>query len=104
MDKTTGRDLIRRVSARNNVAPDELACHIDAFFEELTGVLARGGEVAIRRFGTFKPMDIPGNTRPDPSSGVKKEFPATRTARWRPSKLVRDRLRNVTRSESQRTR
>lgn len=85
-------DLIKVVAIRTNLPPEEVACIVDTFLEEITSALAGGEEVAIRRFGTFKPLTIRGNTRPDPSSGQSFNFPATRTARWRPSKLVRDRL------------
>jgi DNA-binding protein HU-beta len=65
---------------------------LDAFQAVITESLAEGKEVRLTGFGNFGVSDRKAGKGRDPRSGAEIDIPASKTARFRPSKQLKDAL------------
>ena len=63
---------------------------VDAVFDTITQALARGEEVTITGFGTFRVSKRAARMGINPKTGAKIQIAAKTVARFRPGKMLKD--------------
>ncbi len=61
--------LIKTLSDRRNISPDEAAMIVNTFFDSIKDSLKNGDRVEIRGFGSFKIKEYQGYQGRNPSTG-----------------------------------
>ncbi len=94
MNKT---EVVRALAERTGVSVAEAARCLEALFGAEEGivpaVLATGGSVALRGFGTFEARRYQPRLSRSPLTGVVTQLPARRAVGFRPAAGLRARLR-----------
>lgn len=87
MNKT---DLIQKVSENAFLTREQAARAVAAVFEGIEDALAAGEDVVILGFGSFDVVDRAPRAGRHPRTGERMEIPATRQARFKPGKTLKD--------------
>lgn len=90
---TTKRDLVERVSARQNgVSKMQVQEVVQTFLEEIVSALSKGERIELRDFGVFTPKTRAARKARNPKTGAEVSVPETRTASFKPGKEFKNRL------------
>lgn len=79
-------------AAKIEVKKQALAA-VEAVFSSITKTLARGEEVAMTGFGTFRAVKVAARSGRNPKTGEKLEIPASVRPKFRPGKALKDAVR-----------
>ena len=84
------RELIAQVSQKANLSSTDAAHAVDAVLSAVREALVKGQTVALTGFGTFSVTRRAERVARNPKTGEKVTVPASRQARFRPSKIFKD--------------
>ena len=85
-------DLIGIVADKATLTKVQAAEAVDAMFEAITEALKAGEEVRLVGFGTFAVSKRKATTGRNPSTGAAIQIPASKQAKFRPGKTLKDSL------------
>lgn len=84
------RELIAQTSEGASLTRAQAAKALDVMLEAVTKALAKGQTVAITGFGSFSVTRRSEHVCRNPKTGEQVSVPASRTPRFRPSKILKD--------------
>ena len=84
--------LIDAIAAEQNLAKTQTAQIVDAVFENITKSLAKGEELAVSGFGTFKVSQRKARTGRNPKTGEVINVAAKRLPFFKVGKELKDRV------------
>jgi DNA-binding protein HU-beta len=85
-------ELIADVAERMSDSKTKAGEAVDAVFDAITAALQDGGEVRLPAFGVFAVSMRKAREGRNPQTGEKVAVPASRAARFRPGKALKDAL------------
>jgi len=85
-------DLVDRIAELTGIPKTRVALCYDTLFELMIEALAEGDKVAVPNFGTFLVSERQARTGRNPATGEAISIPASKTARFKPSKNLKDQL------------
>ncbi len=85
-------ELIADVSERMSDSKIKAGEAVDAVFDAITNALKNGDEVRLPAFGVFVVSQRKAREGRNPQTGEKVLVPASRAARFRPGKALKDQL------------
>jgi nucleoid DNA-binding protein len=88
-------DLVKQVSRRVGMDPDDVDRVVVAALEQIADDLAAGRDVSFRTFGVFTSRVLAGFVRPNPRDGHVMQVPGRATVTFRPSVTLKRRLNAV---------
>lgn len=83
-------ELVSRVSANSAYSKDFVRHIVGKIADEIIKTVTKGERVQIRGFGTFRSYKLAQRVRRMPKTGVKVQFPATTSVKFRPSVNFRE--------------
>jgi DNA-binding protein HU-beta len=86
----TKAELVSHVSKRSNITKNAASAALTSLVEAIQQTLKKGGEVRISSLGTFRVVQRKARAGVNPRTGAKIRIPATRAARFRAAKALRD--------------
>jgi DNA-binding protein HU-beta len=86
-------ELVDAVSARTDLRKSEASKAVDAVFESITAALRSGGDVRLVGFGTFSVAKRAASEGRNPRTGEKIMIAASKQAKFKPGKVLRDSLK-----------
>ena len=84
------RELIAQTSEGASLTRAQAAKALDVMLEAVTKALAKGQTVAITGFGSFSVTRRSERVCRNPKTGEQVSVPASRTPRFRPSKILKE--------------
>jgi len=89
----TRSELIERLAqTQNNLTPEDVDLAVRELLEHMSAALAAGDRVEIRGFGSFALHHRPARNGRNPRTGEDVIVEERYTPRFRPGKLLRDRI------------
>jgi DNA-binding protein HU-beta len=88
----TKSDLIDSLSTKNAFPRPKAEEIVDFLLDEIIGALKQGEKVNISGFGTFTVSDRKARTGRNPKTGEPIDIPASRSAKFRAGKMLKDAL------------
>jgi len=85
-------DLIGIVADKAEISKAQASEAVDAMFEAISGALKDGSDVRLVGFGTFAVSERKATTGRNPSTGAAIQIPASKQAKFRPGKTLKDSL------------
>ena len=85
-------DLIGVVADKAKVSKAQAGEAVDAVFEAIAGSLQGGDEVRLVGFGTFSVSQRKASTGRNPATGAEIKIPASKQAKFKPGKGLKDSL------------
>jgi DNA-binding protein HU-beta len=95
----TKSDLIERLAAKAELTRPRAEELVDFLLNDVTEALRRGEKVNISGFGTFTVSNRKARTGRNPKSGEPIEIPASRSAKFKPGKTLKEALGDATPAE-----
>ena len=83
-------DLISHIAEATSQTKEAVAKSIDTALVTITEALARGEEVVFTGFGSFSVTDRPARQGRNPRTGDSKEIPASKAAKFKAGKKLKD--------------
>ena len=83
-------ELVKQIADRAGLSQAKAGDVLDAFCASVIDALARGGEVAIIGFGTFKTSDRAERMGRNPQTGEAITIPASRAPKFSAGKALKD--------------
>ncbi len=85
-------DLIVHVADETDLSKADATKAVESVFETITAALKKGGEVRLVGFGTFSVAKRAASEGRNPRTGEKIEIPASRQAKFKAGKALKDAL------------
>ena len=85
-------ELVDAVASKTELRKSEASCAVDAVFESIEDALKDGGEVRLVGFGTFSVASRAASEGRNPRTGEKIKIAASKQAKFKPGKSLRDSL------------
>jgi DNA-binding protein HU-beta len=85
-------ELVDAVASQTDLRKSEASKAVDAVFESITSALKGGGEVRLVGFGTFSVARRAASEGRNPRTGEKIKIAASKQAKFKPGKGLRDSL------------
>ena len=85
-------DLIVRVADETDLSKADATKAVESVFESITSALKKGAEVRLVGFGTFSVSKRAASEGRNPRTGEKIEIPASRQAKFKAGKALKDAL------------
>jgi DNA-binding protein HU-beta len=85
-------DLVQFVRSKTALSAVDCEKVIAAVFEGISGALERGEEVSFIGFGSFAVGERSARTGRNPRTGETIQIPASKQVRFRPGKVLKDRV------------
>ena len=85
-------ELVEAVASKTELRKSEASKAVDAVFESITNALKSGDEVRLVGFGTFSVAARAASEGRNPRTGEKIKIAASRQAKFKPGKGLRDSL------------
>lgn len=82
--------LVQSLGDKLGVSKKQAADFIDAFTEEITGLLRKGEKINITGFGVFKVADRKARMGINPKTGEKIQIAASKKPRFTPGKALKE--------------
>jgi len=83
------KDLVDDLAEKIDLPKSKISEVVDLFLEEMILNLAKGEQVQLMGFGTFKAHHKPARTGTRPGTGEPMEIPAKTIAKFTPSKRLK---------------
>lgn len=88
-------ELVDDVRGRAGLTKEFAGNAVDAVFAAITEALKCDGEVRLLDFGTFHVAERAASEGRNPRTGEKIQIAASKQAKWKPGKRLRDELNGV---------
>jgi DNA-binding protein HU-beta len=88
----TKADLIESISAKVDLPKGQAERAVQLVFEDIVQALRNGDKVNIAGFGTFAVSDRKARTGRNPKTGEAIDIPASKSAKFKPGKSLKDEL------------
>lgn len=85
-------ELVDAVASATGTAKTNAKAAVDAVFAAISSQLAAGNEVSINGFGKFNVKASPEREGRNPATGEAMTIAASKTAKFKPSKTLKDQL------------
>jgi DNA-binding protein HU-beta len=85
-------ELVDSVSSKTDMKKSEASKAVDAVFDAIAEALKRGDEVRLVGFGTFSVASRAASEGRNPRTGEKIQIAASKQAKFKPGKGLRDSL------------
>ena len=85
-------ELVDAVASKTDLKKTEAGRAVDAVFESIEGALKKGDEVRLVGFGTFSVAHRAASEGRNPRTGQKIKIAASKQAKFRPGKGLRESL------------
>lgn len=85
-------ELIKAVAEKAQVTTRDAEAVIDGVIDLVIGALVKGEAVKLSGFGTFEKKERAARTGTNPATGEKIEIPASKSAVFKPSKTLKEKL------------
>jgi DNA-binding protein HU-beta len=85
-------ELVDQIVLLTGLPKTQVALSYDTLFELMAEALARGEKVTVPNFGSFQLSERPARQGRNPSTGETIEIAASKTVRFKASKILRDQL------------
>jgi DNA-binding protein HU-beta len=85
-------DLVAAIAADHGMPQTQVDSIVRAYEANISGTLAKGGEVRLAGFGNFKTSKRAARTGRNPQTGGTVKIPARTVARFSPAKAMKDAL------------
>lgn len=86
------KELIRKVASDMNYTQKDTEAVVAKVFDVITDTLVSGDEVSITGFGKFNVVERPQHEGVNPSTGEKITIKASRTPKFKASKVLKEAL------------
>ena len=91
--KTLSRsDIVATIAGDHGIPQTQVDSIVRAYESQISGNLAKGGEVRLAGFGNFKTSKRAARTGRNPQTGGTVKIPARTVARFSPAKAMKDSL------------
>jgi nucleoid DNA-binding protein len=88
----TKADLIDSISSKIDLPKGTAERVVNTIFDDVVAALKNGDKVNISGFGTFQAANRKARTGRNPKTGEAIEIPASRSAKFKPGKSLKDAL------------
>ena len=88
----TKAELIESVASKVDLPRAIAERAVNTMFDEMTGALSQGDKVNISGFGTFSVSTRKARTGRNPKTGESIEIAASRAAKFKPGKTLKDEI------------
>jgi DNA-binding protein HU-beta len=88
----TKADLIESISAKIDLPKGQAERAVQLVFEDIVQALRNGDKVNISGFGTFAVSERKARTGRNPKTGEPIDIPASKSAKFKPGKSLKDEL------------
>jgi DNA-binding protein HU-beta len=85
-------DMVNRIHELTNITKTDVAMVYDEIFSQIGEALADGDKVSVPNFGTFMVSERAARQGRNPATGATIQIAASKTARFKASKNLKDRL------------
>lgn len=85
-------DLVGRIAWVGGITKAEASKSLELVINVISDALAKGEEVRVHNFGTFKVKQNPAKQGRNPATGETIEIPAKKVAKFQPSKPLADKV------------
>ncbi len=85
-------DMVTSISELTGIDKTKVAMVYDSMFDEIGKTLAGGDKVSVPNFGTFLVSERAARQGRNPATGATIQIKASKTARFKASKNLKDRL------------
>jgi integration host factor subunit beta len=92
MSTITKKELIDRIAENTNTQRGVVKPVVQSFLDEVVRELCRGNRLEFRDFGVFETKIRPGRTARNPKTLEEVRVPATRVARFKMGRLMKQKL------------
>lgn len=89
----TKEELIEAIVKKTAIAKKDAAEALSTVLEEITNTLAKGGEVVLTGFGSFKVGKRAAREGRNPKTGEKIQIPAMKTPKFKAGKGLKEAVR-----------
>ena len=86
-------ELVDAVSSRTDLRKSDATKAVDAVFDSIAAALKGGDDVRLVGFGTFSVAQRAASEGRNPRTGEKIKIAASRQAKFKPGKVLRDSLK-----------
>ena len=86
----TKADLLQKVAKKTNVSQAQVGKVLDASLNEIRILLSKGGSISFTGFGSFSVTKRAKRKGRNPQTGREMTIPASKVARFRPGKGLRE--------------
>jgi integration host factor alpha subunit len=91
----TKAELVDSLASKASLPRPRAEEIVNVFLDDVTEALRRGEKVNISGFGTFTVSDRKARTGRNPKTGEPIDIPASRSAKFKPGKNLKDALETV---------
>lgn len=88
----TKADLIDSIASKLDMPKGQAERAVNTVFDDIVGALRNGDKVNISGFGTFTVSNRKARTGRNPKTGEPIDIPASRSAKFKPGKNLKDAL------------
>ena len=85
-------ELVKAVADKAEVTTRDAEAVIDGALELIAAALIKGESVKLSGFGVFEKKERAGRTGTNPATGEKIQIPASKSAVFKPSKTLKEKL------------
>ncbi len=85
-------DLVGIVADKATISKQQASSAVDAVFEAISSSLKSGDEVRLVGFGSFVVSERKATTGRNPATGAEIQIPASKQAKFKPGKGLKDSL------------
>jgi len=85
-------ELVDEIVMLTGLPKTQVALCYDTLFELMTEALGKGAKVTVPNFGSFQLSERPARQGRNPATGETIEIAASKTVRFKTSKILRDQL------------
>jgi DNA-binding protein HU-beta len=89
----TKADLIESIAAKLDLPKGQAERAVQLVFEDIVQALRNGDKVNISGFGTFAVSERKARTGRNPKTGEAIDIPASKSAKFKPGKSLKDELK-----------
>jgi len=92
MARKNKTDLVKQVAEATEVKISDAQIAVEATLDAIKKTLVEGDELALAGFGSFSVTDRAARTARNPRTGETIEVPASKAAKFKPAKALKDAL------------
>ena len=92
MATTTKKELVDRIAERTGTKHTLVKTIVHSFLDEIITELSKGGRLEFRDFGVFETRVRAARTAQNPKTLTKVQVPAKRMVKFKPGRLIKQRL------------
>lgn len=95
------KDLIKKIARATKTSKATCESIVDSFIEEIKSCLINGDKLILRGFMTFEVIERGERESKDLNTGLPITYPAVKSIRCKPSKMLRDAVKNKNGEENE---